>query len=90
MNDKDERVPSRLLILNNMTREEYISRLNECTGLNVIFQLTDKCVLSCRYCFAKGAHGDVLGLLNAKACQTQILTHAVALNIAQGGIFLAT
>ena len=31
-----------------------------------------------------------LGLLNAKACQTQILTHAVALNIAQGGIFLAT
>lgn len=42
-----------------MTKAEYISRLNECTGLNVIFQLTDKCVLSCRYCFAKGAHGDV-------------------------------
>lgn len=39
-----------------MTREEYISRLNECNGLNVIFQLTDRCVLSCRYCFAKGAH----------------------------------
>lgn len=42
-----------------MTREEYISRLNECSGLNVIFQLTDKCVLSCKYCFAKGSHGDI-------------------------------
>ena len=42
-----------------MTKDEYISRLTECTGLNIIFQLTDKCVLSCRYCFAKGAHEDV-------------------------------
>lgn len=39
-----------------MDKKEYINRLSECTGLNVIFQLTDKCVLSCKYCFAKGAH----------------------------------
>lgn len=42
-----------------MTKGEYISRLNNCSGLNVIFQLTDKCVLSCKYCFAKGSHGEV-------------------------------
>ncbi len=54
-----------------MTKEEYISRLNECTGLNVIFQLTDKCVLSCRYCFAKGAHGDV------PTFQTNLLEEAI-------------
>lgn len=39
-----------------MLRTEYISRLEECNALNVIFQLTDKCVLSCKYCFAKGSH----------------------------------
>lgn len=39
-----------------MRKDEYIARLNECTTLNIIFQLTDKCVLSCKYCFAKGAH----------------------------------
>ncbi len=39
-----------------MRRDKYIARLQECSGLNVIFQLTDKCVLSCKYCFAKGAH----------------------------------
>ena len=39
-----------------MLRTEYISRLRECNTLNVIFQLTDKCVLSCKYCFAKGTH----------------------------------
>ncbi len=54
-----------------MTREEYLSRLNECTGLNVIFQLTDKCVLSCRYCFAKGSHGDV------PTFQTNLLEEAI-------------
>ena len=54
-----------------MTKEEYISRLNECSGLNVIFQLTDKCVLSCKYCFAKGAHGDV------STFQTDILEKAI-------------
>lgn len=42
-----------------MTKEEYISRLNNCSSLNVIFQLTDKCVLSCKYCFAKGSHGNI-------------------------------
>lgn len=42
-----------------MTKGEYVSRLNNCSGLNVIFQLTDKCVLSCKYCFAKGSHGEV-------------------------------
>lgn len=30
--------------------------LYESTNLSVIFQLTDKCVLSCKYCFARGAH----------------------------------
>ncbi|MBO5902240.1 MAG: radical SAM protein [Alistipes sp.] len=39
-----------------MLRNEYVSRLQECNALNIIFQLTDKCVLSCRYCFAKGTH----------------------------------
>ena len=54
-----------------MTKEEYISRLNECSGLNVIFQLTDKCVLSCKYCFAKGSHGDV------PTFQTNLLEEAI-------------
>lgn len=62
-----------------MLKEEYISRLNECTGLNVIFQLTDKCVLSCRYCFAKGAHDgkistfktDILELAIKQAFETR-------------------
>lgn len=40
----------------NMIRSEYVFRLKECNALNIIFQLTDKCVLSCKYCFAKGAH----------------------------------
>ncbi len=39
-----------------MTLNKFLSALNECSGLNIIFQLTDKCVMSCRYCFAKGAH----------------------------------
>lgn len=39
-----------------MEKAKYIQALNECTGLNVIFQLTDKCVMSCRYCFAKGTN----------------------------------
>jgi len=54
-----------------MKKEEYISRLNECSGVNVIFQLTDKCVLSCRYCFAKGSHGDV------PTFQTNLLEEAI-------------
>ena len=39
-----------------MTKKEFISALNEGSSLHAIFQLTDKCVLSCKYCFAKGAH----------------------------------
>lgn len=40
-----------------MDKQKYLQAVNECKNLNVIFQLTDKCVLSCRYCFARGAHG---------------------------------
>lgn len=40
-----------------MDRQIFINRLNEDTSLNIIFQLTDKCVLSCKYCFARGSHG---------------------------------
>lgn len=62
-----------------MTNEHYISRLNECGGLHVIFQLTDKCVLSCKYCFARGAHEgnlstfqeDVLELAIKQAFETR-------------------
>lgn len=55
-----------------MTREHYISRLNECGCLNVIFQLTDKCVLSCKYCFARGAHEG-----NLATFQTDVLEMAI-------------
>lgn len=42
-----------------MEFKKFIEALNNCTHLSVIFQLTDKCVLSCKYCFARGAHlGD--------------------------------
>ena len=47
---------SSLIKLNVMELSKFISRLEECNTLNVIFQLTDKCVLSCKYCFAKGTH----------------------------------
>ncbi len=39
-----------------MTRQELILKCGECTNLNAIFQVTDKCVLACKYCFARGAH----------------------------------
>lgn len=39
-----------------MTREEFLLKCGECTNLNAIFQLTDKCVLACKYCFARGSH----------------------------------
>ena len=55
-----------------MTRRQYISRLYECNGLNVIFQLTDKCVLSCKYCFARGAHEG-----NLSTFQIDILEKAI-------------
>lgn len=42
-----------------MELQKFKESLNNCTHLSVIFQLTDKCVLSCKYCFARGAHlGD--------------------------------
>lgn len=41
-----------------MDKQTYINRLNEDSALNIIFQLTDKCVLSCKYCFARGSHGE--------------------------------
>ncbi len=55
-----------------MTRRQYISRLYECNSLNVIFQLTDKCVLSCKYCFARGAHEG-----NLSTFQLDILEKAI-------------
>ncbi len=38
------------------TREAFLDMLGQAGTLNLIFQLTDQCVLSCRYCFAKGSH----------------------------------
>ncbi|MDR0988593.1 MAG: radical SAM protein [Prevotellaceae bacterium] len=55
-----------------MTKDHLLKRLDACTGLNIIFQLTDKCVLSCRYCFAKGAHKD-----NLSTFKTDILQKAI-------------
>ena len=39
-----------------MNLVELKQSLQNSHNLSVIFQLTDKCVLSCRYCFARGAH----------------------------------
>jgi uncharacterized protein len=39
-----------------MTLEQFYAQLATCRNLYVIFQLTDKCVLSCKYCFAKGTY----------------------------------
>lgn len=42
-----------------MNLEECIQSLRDSHNLSVIFQLTDKCVLACKYCFARGSHkGD--------------------------------
>lgn len=42
-----------------MKLEELKQSLQDSHNLSVIFQLTDKCVLSCKYCFARGSHkGD--------------------------------
>ena len=40
-----------------MTRESFIKKLKS-TSLYMMFQLTDKCVLSCKYCHAKGSHNN--------------------------------
>ena len=46
-----------LFMLNNPTsRATFLNKLGMSNSLNVIFQLTDRCVLSCKYCFAKGSH----------------------------------
>src|ERR1039457_299943 len=36
------------------TKKDFIQKIGMSDRLSVIFQLTDRCVLSCRYCFAKG------------------------------------
>ncbi len=42
-----------------MSLDEFLRSLQDSSHLSVIFQLTDKCVLACKYCFARGAHlGD--------------------------------
>lgn len=42
-----------------MIFEDFKKVLHDSHNLSVIFQLTDICVLSCKYCFARGAHnGD--------------------------------
>ncbi len=41
----------------NLTgHDAFLDKLHAVNGLNVIFQVTDRCVLSCKYCFAKGSH----------------------------------
>jgi len=55
-----------------MTKNQFLARLKECTGLNVIFQLTDKCVLSCKYCFAKGAHSKNIATFKADVLEKAI------------------
>ena len=39
-----------------MEYKEFIDKVKLPISLNVIFQLTDLCVLDCKYCFAKGSH----------------------------------
>ena len=39
-----------------MSIEELKESLDDSNNLSVIFQLTDKCVLACKYCFARGAY----------------------------------
>lgn len=41
--------------VDSVSLEEKLHRVN---ALNVIFQVTDLCVLACRYCFAKGSHSE--------------------------------
>ena len=49
-----------------MNIEEFKCTLLDSSNLSVIFQLTDICVLSCKYCFARGAHkGDNPKISNA-------------------------
>ena len=47
-----------ITMMNLTKREELVDKINKPKVLNIIFQLTDKCVLSCKYCFAKGSHNE--------------------------------
>lgn len=40
------------------SRATFLIKMGMSNSLNVIFQLTDRCVLSCKYCFAKGSHSE--------------------------------
>src|ERR1035437_2478993 len=40
------------------TKDDFLRKLGQSDNLSVIFQLTDRCVLSCKYCFAKGTLSD--------------------------------
>ena len=55
-----------------MDKKSFIKLLKESTSLNIIFQLTDKCVLSCKYCFAKGAHKNNLSTFKPDALEKAI------------------
>jgi uncharacterized protein len=55
-----------------LTKFDFIARLQYVSSLNIIFQLTDKCVLSCKYCFAKGAHKN-----NLATFKTDVLEKAI-------------
>lgn len=55
-----------------MDKKTFIDRLNESSTLNIIFQLTDKCVLSCKYCFARGSHGEKTETFTDEVLETAI------------------
>ncbi|VBB48733.1 AslB/AtsB family protein [uncultured Paludibacter sp.] len=57
------------------TLASFLNKAKTQSRLTVIFQLTDKCVLSCRYCFAKDSyHGlDVKTLNNPKVIEEAII-----------------
>ena len=54
-----------------MTKESFIKKLKS-TSLYIMFQLTDKCVLSCKYCHAKGSHNN-----NVSTFKVDILEKAI-------------
>jgi len=41
---------------NKTSRATFLKKVRMSNSLNVIFQLTDRCVLSCKYCFAKNSY----------------------------------
>ncbi len=46
-----------------VSRQTLSDKQKTVNALNVIFQVTDRCVLRCRYCFARGAHKKIGGLM---------------------------